>query len=36
MADRYAAAEHRRLFGQTPDLRIGEPEAETADKAGVF
>jgi dGTPase len=25
MTDRYAAAEHRRLFGDTSDLRLGEP-----------
>jgi dGTPase len=31
MTDRYANAEHRRLFGQAPDLRLGEPEAKAAD-----
>ncbi|HMF05971.1 MAG TPA: deoxyguanosinetriphosphate triphosphohydrolase [Methylocella sp.] len=30
MTDRYALAEHRRLFGDAPDLRLGEPGAEAA------
>jgi dGTP triphosphohydrolase len=31
MTDRYASAEHRRLFDETPDLRLRPPEAKTAD-----
>jgi dGTPase len=29
MTDRYAIAEHRRVFGDAPELRLGEPEAKT-------
>jgi dGTPase len=31
MTDHYAEAEHRRLFDNTPDLRLSPPEAEAAD-----
>ncbi len=29
MTDRYALAEHRRQFGEAPNLRLGEPEPAT-------
>jgi dGTPase len=31
MTHRYAAAEHRRLFGDAPDLRLTPPEGKMAD-----
>ncbi len=31
MTDRFAAAEHRRLFDNTPDLHLSPPEAKAAD-----
>jgi dGTPase len=30
MTDRYAAAEHQRLFGEAPELRLDPPEAKSA------
>jgi hypothetical protein len=35
MTDRYAIAEHRKFFGETPDSHLSLPEAKTAEKAGV-
>ncbi len=32
MTDRFAAAEHRRLFGKTPELRLGPPESKAAER----
>ncbi|MGH6936746.1 MAG: deoxyguanosinetriphosphate triphosphohydrolase, partial [Methylocella sp.] len=32
MTDHYAAAEHRRLFDETPELYLGAPEAKAEDK----
>ncbi|MGH6841711.1 MAG: deoxyguanosinetriphosphate triphosphohydrolase [Methylocella sp.] len=31
MTDHYAKAEHQKLFDETPELRLGEPEANRAD-----
>jgi dGTPase len=36
MTDRYAAAEHRQLFDETPDLHLRPPEAKRADKTAVY
>jgi len=36
MTDRYAAAEHRRLFDETPELHLSPPEAKRADKTAVY
>jgi dGTPase len=31
MTDRYAVAEHQKLFGEAPDLRLTPPEAKMTD-----
>jgi dGTPase len=36
MTDRYAAAEHRRLFDETPNLHLSPPEAKRADKTAAY